>query len=54
MLVELKDFPYNLKLAIFGRGSLLCEEDIINNRDKYSCTLKCVSAKGSLLCLTAN
>jgi len=51
-LVELKDFPYAHKLAIYGPGSLLCEEDLVNNRETYSCTLRCISPKGSLLCLT--
>lgn len=46
-LPEIKDLPYNLKLTIFGSGSLLGEEDIFS-RDKYSCTAKCYSQKGSL------
>lgn len=44
-LPEIKDLPYNLKLSIFGKGSLVGEEDVIF-RTKFSCTLKCYSSKG--------
>ncbi len=53
-LVELKDFPLAHSLGIYGPGSLLCEEDVVNNRDLYTCTLKCISPKGALLYLTQN
>ena len=46
-LPEIKDLPYQMKLSIFGPGSLIGEEDIFN-RNKYSCTLKCYSQKGVL------
>ena len=51
-LTELKDFPLAHSLGIYGPGSLLCEEDAVNNRQLYTCTLKCISPKGSLLYLT--
>ena len=41
-LPEIKDLPYSLKLSIFGRGSLLGEEDVFS-RSHFSCTLKCYS-----------
>lgn len=44
-LPEIKDLPYSLKLSIFGKGSLMGEEDVIF-RTKFSCTLKCYSSKG--------
>ena len=44
-LPEIKDLPYYLKLSIFGRGSLMGEEDVFS-RSKFSCTLKCYSSKG--------
>ena len=46
-LPEIKDLPYNQKLSIFGRGSLLGEEDVFS-RTHFSCTLKCYSQKGTL------
>jgi CRP-like cAMP-binding protein len=46
-LPEIKDLPYNLKLSIFGRGSLMGEEDVLS-RQKFSCTLKCYSSKGTV------
>ena len=50
-LPEIKDLPYNLKLSIFGRGSLMGEEDVFS-RSKFSCTLKCHSMKGTVYELT--
>lgn len=50
-LPEIKDLPYNLKLSIFGRGSLMGEEDVFS-RTKFSCTLKCYSMKGTVYELT--
>jgi len=41
-LPEIKDLPYYLKLSIFGKGSLMGEEDVFS-RSKFSCTLKCHS-----------
>ena len=46
-LPEIKDLPYNMKLSIFGRGSLMGEEDVFA-RSKFSCTLKCYSSKGTV------
>ena len=46
-LPEIKDLPYHLKLSIFGRGSLMGEEDVFA-RSRYSCTLKCYSQKGTV------
>ena len=46
-LPEIKDLPYHQKLSIFGRGSLLGEEDVFS-RTHFSCTLKCYSQKGTL------
>ena len=46
-LPEIKDLPYNLKLTIFGRGSLMGEEDVFS-RSKFSCSLKCYSSKGAV------
>ena len=46
-LPEIKDLPYNLKLSILGRGSLVGEEDVFS-RSKFSCTLKCHSSKGKV------
>ena len=45
---ELKDFPMEHELTRYGVGTILAEEDIINNRITYSCTLKCVTDKGVL------
>lgn len=39
--------PYSLKLTIFGKGSLMGEEDVFS-RSKFSCTLKCYSSKGTV------
>ena len=50
-LPEIKDFPHDFKLTVFGRGSILGEEDVFS-RDNYTCTLKCVSWKGTLYELT--
>lgn len=46
-LPEMKDVPHNMKLMIFGFGSLIGEEDILN-RNCYSCSLQCYSLKGTL------
>ena len=46
-LPEIKDIPFEMKLSIFGRGSLIGEEDIFS-RQMYSTTLKCYSSKGTL------
>ena len=46
-LPEIKDLPYSLKLSIFGPGSLMGEEDLFA-RSFYSCSLKCVSKKGTV------
>ena len=46
-LPEIKDLPYTQKLSIFGKGSLLGEEDVFS-RSHFSCTLKCYSQKGTL------
>ena len=50
-LPEIKDLPYSLKLSIFGRGSLMGEEDVFS-RSRFSCTLKCHSMKGTVYELT--
>ena len=47
-LPEIKDLPYQMKLSIFGTGSLIGEEDIFS-RTTYSTSLKCYSSKGVLL-----
>ena len=44
---EIKDVPSNMRVTIFGIGSLLGEEDSIN-KTNYTCTLKCHSLKGTL------
>ncbi len=44
---EIKDIPTKMKLTIFGVGSLIGEEDVLN-RNTYGCTLKCHSLKGTL------
>ena len=41
-LPEIKDLPYSMKLTIYGRGSLMGEEDVFS-RSRFSCTLKCYS-----------
>ena len=46
-LPEIKDLPYNMKLSIFGHGSLMGEEDVFS-RSRFSCTLKCHSSKGKV------
>ena len=46
-LPEIRDLPQNMKLSIFGRGSLMGEEDVFS-RNKFSCTLKCLSSKGKV------
>ena len=46
-LIEIVDIPRTQKIAIFGRGSLLGEEDLLKRRE-YSCSVKCVSGKGIL------
>ena len=47
-LTELKDFPLTYKLTTYGKGSFLGEEDVIRDRQQYSCSVKCVSEKGKL------
>lgn len=47
-LYEIADIPGVQRLAIFGRGSLLGEEDLLKS-DSYSCVLTCISDKGTLL-----
>ena len=44
---EIKDAPRNYKLTLFGTGSLIGEEDVLN-RDNYTCSLKCYSLKGTV------
>lgn len=51
-LSEIRDIPRTQKLAIFGAGSLVGEEDILK-REKYSCTLTCVSTLGTLYRVSA-
>ena len=51
-LSEIVDVPSTQKMAIFGRGSLLGEEDFVNDK-LHSCTLICYSTKGSLLQITS-
>ena len=46
-LSEIRDIPRIQKLAIFGEGSILGEEDLLK-RESYSCTLTCHSPKGTL------
>jgi len=46
-LPEIKDLPYSMKLAIYGKGSLMGEEDVFS-RSKFSCTLKCYSQRGTV------
>jgi len=45
---ELSDFPLTHKLGTYCRGSILAEEDVVNEREYYSCTVKCISESGSL------
>lgn len=51
-LSEIRDIPRVQKLAIFGPGSILGEEDLLN-REVYSCSLTCASTKGTLLKVSA-
>jgi len=44
---ELSTVPSKLKMSIFGPGSLIGAEDVVN-RSKYSSTLRCTSWKGRL------
>ena len=44
---ELQSIPNKYKITIYGPGSLIGEEDIIN-RKYYSSTLRCLSQKGRL------
>ena len=46
-LPEIKDLPYNHRLSIFGRGSLIGEEDVFT-RSRFSCSLTCYSSKGKI------
>ena len=46
-LPEICDVPHRHKLSIFGRASMLGEEDVAT-RPNYSCSLKCYSFKGTL------
>ena len=46
-LPEIKDLPYSMRLSIFGKGSLVGEEDVFS-RSRFSCTLKCYSSKGTV------
>lgn len=36
-----------MKLSIYGMGSIVGEEDVIN-REQYSCNLKCISLTGKV------
>jgi len=46
-LPEIKDVPNNLKLTLFGRGTLLGEEDLLT-RETYTCKVTCSSLNGTL------
>lgn len=46
-LPEIRDIPHTMKLTLFGRGSLLGEEDVLS-RPSYTCTLRCHSFSGTL------
>jgi len=48
-LNEIKDFPYEHKLKIYGVGSLLGEECLLGEKQLYSTSLTCVSSKGALM-----
>lgn len=45
---ELKDFPSHFEMTRYGPGSFLGEDDIVNGRETYSCTVKCISETGIL------
>lgn len=45
---EIRDFPKTHKLGTYGRGSILADEDIVNRRQQYSCSVRCDSEKGIL------
>ena len=47
-LHEISDIPFVQNLAIFGKGTILGEEDLFHKRSKHPCTLSCVSMKGTL------
>ena len=46
-LPEIRDLPAMQKLSIFGRGSLIGEDDVFF-RENFSCSLKCYSQKGTV------
>ena len=46
-LPEIKNVPSNMRLTIYGIGSMLGEEDSLNKKT-YSCSLKCHSLNGTL------
>jgi len=48
-LNEIKDLPYEHKLKIYGEGSLLGEESLLGDKQKYTTSLTCVSSKGALM-----
>ena len=43
-LTELKDFPYEQKLKIYGVGSVLGEECLLSDNQVYSSSVTCVSS----------
>lgn len=48
-LSEIKDFPYSQKVKIYGVGSILGEECMISDNQKYSTSVICVSSQGAIM-----
>jgi len=46
-LPEITDIPRNMKICIYGPGSLVGEEDVLQ-RLNHSCSLTCYSSKGTI------
>jgi len=46
-LPEITDIPRNMTVCLYGPGSLVGEEDIMQ-RSNYSCSLTCYSSKGTI------
>jgi hypothetical protein len=49
-LPELRNLPKLFKIVIYGEGSLIGQEDMID-KEFYTCSLRCMSQKGKLLCI---
>ena len=45
---ELTDLPFEFKLSFAGKGTILAEEDLLLNRQHYSCSCFCESEEGIL------